>query len=96
MYEDNIRQIIKILNIHGMHTIVGLLPKLDFTPIYYKNSYLIAEYNKVLKTLARELDFSLCDLSGTEVHYIDGVHFSNKGYKEIAKKWANKILSSQT
>ena len=95
-YEDNIRQIIDILRIHSMHIIVGLLPKLGFTPIYYKNSNLTDDYNNVLLKLSKELNFDICNLSGVEHYYIDGVHFTNKGYVEIAKKFANTILGSQT
>jgi len=54
IYEDNIRQIVNILKIHGKHIIFGLLPKLEFTPIYYKNTSLIDEYNKVLKRKRRK------------------------------------------
>ena len=96
IYEDNIRQIVKILKIHGKHIIFGLLPKLEFTPIYYKNASLIDEYNKVLKKLSHELNFELCDMSGTEKYYIDGVHYTNEGYCELAHRWAEKILAGQT
>ena len=35
------------------------------------------------------------DFSGTEKHYVDNVHYTNEGYKEVAKLWAEKILSLQ-
>lgn len=82
--------------IHGMHVIVGTLPKLGFTPLYYKNTNKICVYNSVIHKLSVEMNFSTCDMSGVEVDYIDNVHFTNKGHKEIAKRWARKILSGQT
>jgi lysophospholipase L1-like esterase len=96
IYEDNLRQIIDICRIHGMHIIVSTLPKLGMTPLYFKNSNLISSYNDVITKLAGELQLDICDMSGVEKDYIDGVHFTNAGHKEIANRWANKILTSQT
>ncbi len=96
VYEDNIRQIVRICNIHDMHVIASTLPSLGFTPLYYKNSHLIEDYNKVLQKLSMTMHFDICDLTGVEKHYIDGVHFTNEGHKEIAKRWATTILRSQT
>lgn len=96
VYEDNLRQIINMCKIHGMYVILSTLPALGFTPLYYKNSYMIKDYNEAIDRMAKELNCDICDMSGIEKHYIDGVHFTNKGHKEIAKRWANKILRSQT
>ena len=96
IYEDNLRQIITMCRIHGMHVIVATLPSLGFTPLYFKNSFLIDSYNDVIMRLSIEMDFDVCDMSGVEEFYIDGVHFTNEGHKEIARRWALKILRSQT
>ena len=96
VYEDNLRQIIDMCRIHGMHVIMSTLPKLGMTPIYYKNSHLISSYNDVITKLSTELTFDICDMSGVEENYIDGVHFTNVGHREIANRWANTILTSQT
>ena len=96
VYEDNLRQIIDICKIHGMHIIVSTLPKLGMTPLYFKNSSLISLYNDVIAKLADELQFDVCDMSGIEKDFIDGVHFTNAGHREIANRWANIILTSQT
>ena len=96
VYEDNLRQIIDMCRIHGMHVIISTLPKLGMTPLYYKNSNLISSYNNVIMSLSSELGLHVCDMSGVEEHYVDGVHFTNAGHKEIANRWANKILTSQT
>jgi len=96
IYEDNLRQIINMCKIHGMHIIIATLPSLGFTPLYYKNSHLIRDYNIVIENLARKLGLDLCDMAGVEKYYVDGVHFTNAGHKEIAKRWFQKILESQT
>ena len=79
-----------------MHVIISTLPRLGMTPLYYKNSNLISSYNDVIMSLSSELGLHVCDMSGVEEHYVDGVHFTNAGHKEIANRWANKILTSQT
>ena len=96
IYEDNLRQIIDICRIHGMHIVISTLPELGMTPLYFKNSNLVSSYNDIIVKLADELKIDICDMSGVEKDYIDGVHFTNAGHKEIANRWANKILTSQT
>ena len=96
IYEDNIRQIVTICKVNGMHVIVATLPALAFTPLYYKNSSLIDEYNKIIVDLSAKMNYDVCDMSGVEKHYIDGVHFTNEGHKEIARRWAMTMLRSQT
>ena len=93
IYRDNLRQIISTVIIHGKTPIVATLPELGFTPLYTKNKNYIQKYNKVLYTLAKEMNFELCNMSGTEKHYIDNVHYTHEGYNEIAQRFANKILS---
>ena len=96
VYEDNLRQIINMCKIHGMHIILSTLPALGFTPLYYKNSYLIANYNKIVHKLAKEYKCEVCEMSGVEEQYVDGVHFTNEGHREIAQRWATTILGAQT
>ena len=96
IYEDNLRQIISVARVFGMHVIVGFLPQLGFTPLYLKNNHLIDKYNHSILKLSKSLKFDTCDFSGTEKFYVDNVHYTNEGYKEIAKLWAQKILSLQT
>tara|TARA_R110000851_G_scaffold212170_6_gene364851 strand:- start:3196 stop:3762 length:567 start_codon:yes stop_codon:yes gene_type:complete len=95
VYEDNLRQIISIGRVFGMHIIVGYLPQLGFTPLYLINNHLIDEYNSSILKLSKSLKFDTCDFSGTEKHYVDNVHYTNEGYKEVATIWAKKILSLQ-
>ena len=96
VYEDNLRQIINIGKVHGKHVFILTLPKLEFTPLYYKNTSNIKQYNLVLKKLCVELECDMVDLSGIEEHYVDGVHFKNSGNIEIANRIKNKILFSQS
>jgi lysophospholipase L1-like esterase len=74
-----------------MHVIVGTLPELDFTPLYLNRSY-IKRYNSVIYKLSKKMNFDVCDLSGVESHYVDGVHFTHEGNVELAKRFADKIL----
>ncbi len=86
VYEDNLRQIISCLQIHGMSVIMCTLPKLEFTPLYQKNLYYIGRYNRIIKSLAEENSLKVCDMSGTEDDYIDGVHYTHTGYRILAER----------
>ena len=92
IYEDNLRQIIQSAKVFGMTVIVATLPTLGFSPFYLHNHDYIFQYNKVIKKLSKELQFGICSMDDMEEHLIDGVHFTHEGYKEIAKRWARKIL----
>ena len=92
IYEDNIRQIISIAKCHGQTVIVATLPELEFTPLYLKNKDYIKKYNGVLEKLSKELNFLICDMSGTEKFYIDGVHFTHEGNLELASRFYDKIV----
>jgi len=95
VYEDNLRQIISIVRVHGMEVIVATLPQLGFTPLYIKNVDYIEKYNDIILKLSGEMGFEICDMRGTEKHYIDNVHYTHEGYKSLANKWAHKILNLQ-
>lgn len=92
VYEDNLRQIISLLKVHGMHVILCLLPELEFTPLYLKGKEYIGRYNKIIKKLSKEHSTLICDMSGTEKMYIDGVHYTHEGYKVLAKRISEVIL----
>lgn len=93
IYEDNMRQLILSIRVNGMIPIVATLPDLKFTPYYAKNRGWILKYNKLIVTMSKKLDFLICEMDNLSEHLVDGVHFTNKGYKEIAKRWSKKILS---
>ncbi len=73
--------------------IMGTLPELSFTPLYISNTKLINEYNKSITKLSKTLNFDICDLSGTEKFYIDGVHYTHKGNIELANRFTHSILN---
>ena len=73
--------------------ILATLPNLGFTPLYLNNPNNINLYNKKINSLCLELNLETCDMKGIEKHYVDNVHFNHEGNIEIAKRWANAILS---
>jgi lysophospholipase L1-like esterase len=96
IYKDNLLQIIDICKIHGMNPIISTLPKIGFTPLYYRNSRLIKDYNEIIERVSGDLGIILCDMAGIEKYYVDGVHFYNEGHKEIARRWASTIFDART
>lgn len=96
IFEENLRQIINIIKIHKMNLMICTLPKLGFTPLYLKNSKNIEQYNDIIKKLAKEYNLYVCDLSGVEKYYVDGVHLTHEGNVELANRVAKKFLESQT
>ena len=93
VYEDNLRQIIGALKVHGMTVVLCTLPELGWTPLYLNNTEYVEKYNKIIKKFASQDGVILCDVSGCEKEYIDGVHFTHKGYKLLAKMISDSILS---
>ena len=92
VYSDNLRQIVLSAKANGMTPIVATLPELTFSPFYqFNREYTELYSNEVLK-LSKSLNFKTCDLTGMKEFLIDGVHFDNRGYKEIAQRWSKVIL----
>ncbi len=91
IYEDNIKQIVNVARVFGMHVIVGTLPKLGFTPLYLSRDY-ISKYNNVIHKLSKEMKFDVCELSDLEDEYfIDGCHFTHEGNIEVARRFKESI-----
>ncbi len=93
VYRDNLRQIIVSARANGMTPIVGTLPELEFSPYYQSNREYTEIYSKEIIKLSKELNFEICDMSKMDPYLIDGVHFDNEGYYEMASRFADKILS---
>jgi lysophospholipase L1-like esterase len=93
VYKDNLRQIIMSAKANGMTPIVGTLPELEFSPYYQSNREHTEVYSKEILKLSKEMNFEVVDLTKMEAYLIDGVHFDNEGYCEIASRFADKILS---
>ena len=94
VYKDNMRQIIMSIKANGMKPIVGTLPPLTFSPSYALNRNYTKKYSKAILEMSKssQLDFRTCDLQDLGPYLLDGVHFDNKGYKKMAKKFASAIL----
>lgn len=95
IYRDNVETIINIAKVHRQTVIVATLPKLEFTPLYLKNTDYILDYNAVINALSLSMNFEICNMSGMEKYYIDGVHFTHRGNLELAKRFGNIILGLQ-
>ena len=76
-----------------MKPIVATLPPLEFTPYYIHNREYTDIYSEEVRRLSKILKFDVCEMEGLAKYLVDGVHFNNAGYKKIAEKWADKILS---
>jgi lysophospholipase L1-like esterase len=92
VYEDNLHQLIMSIKAHGMKLVVGTLPELEFSPFYAQNRQYTEIYSSKIREMSKKHGFEVCELSEMQKYLIDGVHFDNEGYVEIAKRFANKIL----
>tara|TARA_R100000808_G_scaffold24996_1_gene60297 strand:- start:8 stop:586 length:579 start_codon:yes stop_codon:yes gene_type:complete len=92
VYTDNLRQIINSIRANGMTPLVATLPELEFSPYYQRNREYIELYNAEIIRLSNELNFDVCNMSNMTELLIDGVHFDNEGYTEIAKRFSKTIL----
>ncbi len=92
VYRDNIRQIVMSIKANGMTPIVSTLPDLTFSPYYQKNRDMVDKYSDCLRSMSREYNFKICEMPKLSEYLIDGVHFGNAGYTEMAKVFAKEIL----
>lgn len=91
IYEDNLRQIILCAKVFGMRVIIGTIPKLTFSPFYMNNRDYTDKYSLVVRKVAKDLSIEICNFEGMEKYLIDGVHFTNEGNVEIAKRFSKII-----
>ena len=54
---------------------------------------IVGTYSKEIIKLSKELNFEVCDMSKMDPYLIDGVHFDNEGYHEMASRFSEKVLS---
>ena len=92
VYSDNLRQIVLSAKANGMTPIVGTLPELTFSPFYQFNREYTELYSREVLKMSKTLGFHICDMTDMEDLLIDGVHFGNEGYTEMAKRWSKVIL----
>ena len=93
IYEDNLRQIISSIRVHGKIPVVATLPDLEFSPYYASNREYIEIYNKCIIKLSKEMKFLVCQMNNLKKHLIDGVHLTHEGYKEMAKNWHRTLMT---
>jgi len=91
IYKKNLEYLVKIGKIFKKNIFMALLPELGFSPHYFNNKNYISEYNKVIENVAEEHGCYVVDMTTVGKFYVDGVHFSNDGYKEMAKRWCEAI-----
>lgn len=93
VYRANLCQIIEIARVFGRHIILGSLPELKSNPWYdQKNASYLGKYNSVVRELAESHSLRVADFAGMGELLVDGVHFDNHGYKEMARRWADQIV----
>ena len=51
----------------------------------------IEKYSNIIREKADLYGYKICDLSHMKDYLVDGVHFGNNGYKEIAQSFFNVI-----
>jgi len=95
IYEDNLRQIILSIKANGMKPIVATLPTLTFSPFYAENRHYTKKYSAKIREMSEKYNFRVCELKGMKKFLIDGVHFDNEGYKEIAHRFCDIILDME-
>jgi len=93
IYEDNLRQIVNSIRVHGKLPIVATLPDLEFSPYYASNREYISIYNESIIELSEQMEFLVCSMDGMKDFLIDGVHFTHEGYNEVANRWKDTIMS---
>jgi len=99
VYKKNVEQIIRIAKVHGKETILCTIPDLKGfgVPDYSQKSVeRLAQYNAVLEEIAVEQKLWLVDLRGMdESCYADGVHLTNAGNKEVARRIAVALVKKR-
>jgi lysophospholipase L1-like esterase len=95
LYADNMCQIIRIFRRHSIKLLVGTLPpvKGNAMPCFDSNqsNQWIQKANIAIQDLVNENNLIPVDFSDMEGYLIDGVHFGYDGYKEMARRWFEKI-----
>jgi len=95
IYRRNVAQVLRIGSVSGHRFVVGLLPRFGKrmnTPYDHKNSSYIDTYNSVLRQLVQEHSLASVDFTDMGEMTVDGIHFGNAGYREMAKRWADTIV----
>lgn len=99
VFENFYRQILDKLNIYQQHIFLGTIPSIypqeGHLP-YDNNSIKHREVlNKIIEKLSNEYKLPLVDLGDiSKDKYLDSVHLSNEGNKEIAERFKDILLQT--
>lgn len=97
IYEEVYVQILERLVVRRQTIICITIPRLVepiCSPYAKTSNELIKKYNEKVVALAEEFKTLLVDLSDLkDEHFSDGVHFTDSGGLEVAKKVADAVLS---
>ncbi len=95
LYKDNMRQIIRIFLRYNIKLLVGNLPPVNGNamPCFdsTRSNHWIQQANIAINELIEEYELVSVDFSDMQDFLIDGVHFDYCGYKEMARRWFEKI-----
>jgi len=95
LYQDNVRQIVRIFIRHQIKVLIGTLPPVagNSMPCFntVRSNAWIGQANDAIAQLADDHGLVLVDFSDMGEFLIDGVHFGYSGYQEMARRWFNRI-----
>jgi len=99
MYKRNIEHCINCVITQQKKLLLGTIPKQNglLAPNYSRRTNeRINEYNKIIRYLSEKYTIPFVELSDLEKEmYADGIHLSNKGNVETAKRFAKMILEDR-
>ena len=97
LYEDNMRQMVRIFRRFGINLFLGTLPPVQPTPMpcfsAASNDWL-KQANNAIAGFAQNGQVTCVDLRDMEPYLIDGVHFGYEGYLEMARRFFKAITST--
>jgi len=99
IFKENIEQILRVAKVCKKKVYLCTIPDMvgfgcpDYT---VRSSHRIEEYNKVIESMAEDNEVKLVELRGIDENmYSDGVHLNCEGYKEIARRVSEAIISER-
>lgn len=99
VYRRNVEGIIRIARVYGKETILCTIPDLRGfgAPDYSQESAKrLKQFNRVVEEIAEERALVLVDLRGMGPEcYADGVHLTNVGNREVARRIAVEIIAKR-
>lgn len=95
-FEEIYCQVLERFFCRRVSLFVGLIPDIKENccfPYDSRSREGVALYNQVIRKLCKSFGFSIVDLTGLpDECYVDGVHFSEIGCQEVARRFGEAIL----